>query len=1091
MNRIVLTNKGQEIITRANVDGNPQYWVGYFGLAYVPEQSQTPLAERTTLVEEGENGDYIYNIWQGDLTGTGNASAKADSGFTGLTAYDSNLSANFRYVYDQENLCNRLVAWETEGEAAEGVKADSFRRKGYAVYEGCKATESTGSDTDTVHFSTSSIPVPAPLLYLGSSLDYSGDMTALAGSLGIDWPMMTVSGTDIPMVTPDMRCYGGKVNPASPGTASIDQLVDSETARDDQYVQDGCMASYANMVSASVYNKGHCQVSSEGYETDYQESCHNMSRVTKLFPISQYEVADVDPETKSGRKGDASTIKYHLSLDFKGLNATYNDVLNFHGEGSELYDGSYRNSFKFNRIGIYAVPVSVRRFRKEGGCDLCQVEVEPEKNPVLVAIITVDEVLLSEDGSIGFTSWSQDFILNMNTVQADSGSLVRDVEVYYNLAENEAITWYQNQLLATAGLSEAVTSLGIDVAYLKNMSPSASATCCQGAPAVSGDSAYASIYHTHDYMKNLVDALGGAGAVRGILSMETEGYGANSLTIGPNSYTTGMCSFTIGNDAVSSANYSINVGVGAINRGNYSINIGYNSSVENNAQVAINMGGSPLIEAYDNANACVLQLSSAWSSLYEAYASIVVRQSGSSIRNIRDSIIVSGSFDGPNSDDSHLRGIINAGSGNYLPNGGESSIIIGDGNQGNHVKIKNLLNIGDSSLSEGSVGGYDGISNLTNITLFDNNHVISDALRGTELLSTHKYENAHVFMDVGHDVPEFYGVFPTPTAEVAYQKMVSPEQGEPYWSNQWPSGIDPLTKQYFPIDNSLFIDGIYTGGTHPTDSDRWANYKSLEDIQALINKPDVSMLYTGGIALSGRKFAIDKRELDKYGSEDNAGRIRLGSGVLPSAYIKVHPVAEWGEGYRVIIPVSVSGVTACPYAGMKLGITPTQEFDGTMHIGLYRDLGLTTIFTTGELDIDVSTENLSPKSGKRYILEADDEFELIEPGADIIDGEEFMVVLEEDSSITFPDAALGIERVDLATWSLRKTTIQGHSYDNDNDKSDSWLFRAVSRTDTIEIGGHTETRTERGYIALPMSVTIAGRIADLDDRVTALEEANT
>lgn len=1075
MNRIVLTNKGQEIITRANVDGNPQYWVGYFGLAYVPEQSQTPLAERTTLVDQDENGDYIYNIWQGDLTGTGNASAKADSGFTGLTAYDSNLSANFRYVYDQETLCNRLVAWETEGEAAEGVKADSFRRKGYAVYEGCKATESTGSDTDTVHFSTSSIPVPAPLLYLGSSLDYSGDMTALAGSLGIDWPMMTVSGTDIPMVTPDMRCYGGKVNPASPGTASIDQLVDSETARDDQYVQDGCMANYANMVSASVYNKGHCQVSSEGYETDYQESCHNMSRVTKLFPISQYEVADVDPETKSGRKGDASTIKYHLSLDFKGLNATYNDVLNFHGEGSELYDGSYRNSFKFNRIGIYAVPVSVRRFRKEGGCDLCQVEVEPEKNPVLVAIITVDEVLLSEDGSIGFTSWSQDFILNMNTVPADSGSLVRDVEVYYNLAENEAITWYQNQLLATAGLSEAVTSLGIDVAYLKNMAPAAGATCCQGAPAVSGDSAYASIYHTHDYMKNLVDALGGTGAVRGILSRETEGYGANSLTIGPNSYTTGMCSFTIGNGAVSSADYSINVGAGAINRGNYSINIGYNSSVENNAQVAINMGGSPLIEAYDNTNACVIQLSTTGNALYQAYSSLVLRRSGSVINNIMNSVIVSNDFSGPNSESAHLHCVINAGESNSLIQGGDNSLIIGNGNICTHIKIQNLVNFGNASLTEANTG-YDGVVNLTNITLFDNNHVISDALLGTELLSTHKYENAHVFMNVGHDFPEFYGIFPTPTAEVEY-------------NDGWSSGVAAMTKQYFPIDISLFTGegGTYAGGQTPAAPDRWANGRTVEEVQHLINKPDESMLYTGGIALAGHALNIQKSDLDQYGTENNAGRIKLGSGVLPSAYIIQHPVAEWGEGYRMIIPVSVSGVTACPYAGMKLGITPIQELDGTMHIGLYRDLGITTIFTTGELVIDVSTGNRIPKSGQRYILEANDEFELIEPGIDIIDGEEFMVVLEEGSSITFPDAALGIERVDLATWSLRNTTIQGHSYDNDIDKSDSWLFRAVSRTDTIEIGGHTEIRTERGYIALPMSVTIAG----LDTRVAALEEANT
>lgn len=1059
MNRIVLTNKGQEIITRANVDGNPQYWVGYFGLAYVPEQSQTPLAERTTLVGQDENGDYIYNIWQGDLTGTGNASAKADSGFTGLTAYDSNLSANFRYVYDQENLCNRLVAWETEGEAADGVKADSFRRKGYAVYEGCKATESTGSDTDTVHFSTSSIPVPAPLLYLGSSLDYSGDMTALAGSLGIDWPMMTVSGTDIPMVTPDMRCYGGKVNPASPGTASIDQLVDSETARDDQYVQDGCMANYANMVSASVYNKGHCQVSSEGYETDYQESCHNMSRVTKLFPISQYEVADVDPETKSGRKGDASTIKYHLSLDFKGLNATYNDVLNFHGEGSELYDGSCRNSFKFNRIGIYAVPVSVRRFRKEGGCDLCQVEVEPEKNPVLVAIITVDEVLLSEDGSIGFTSWSQDFILNMNTVPADSGSLIRDVEVYYNLAENEAITWYQNQLLATAGLSEAVTSLGIDVAYLKNMAPAASATCCQGAPAVSGDSAYASIYHTHDYLKNLVDALGGTGAVRGVNSLAADGYGESSFTMGFGSQTTGNFAITNGPNALNDGDFSINIGASAKNYGGYSINMGWPGAI-NNADRSINIGGGKL-ESSNTGN--IIQMSTS-GGLKEASSNSLILTTTENIDRLCRSVILTGdTTTGTVETENVITDTLWIGADSDKLSGAKvsQSVMIGNSNTCNSQFIlEQVFSVGNTHIMPDSSTGYDGQATINRTTIIGlNRPVIGYGLTGKEHypniqdLCTHTYSDAHIFLNSDYfRIPELFGIFPGPTKP----------------RGNYGTGVEDIRNQYMPLQRDAFnYDGTKDDYKYepegsprdPTNSnadcDAWANGKYLTAIRTMINKPSVPMIYTGGIALAGN--AIDEyTSPDHYGDEPYAGRLKLGSGVLPTAYIVSHSVASWNRNQRFIIPASITGTTICPYGRMKLGITDVQELDGTLHIGLFRDAGMTTNYH-GTWFLTLPPGDI-PQMGGVYLFDNNSSYTTLPaPRDNYHTGDEFIVIIADSTEVQYPAIGnvpeLGVDD----TYVLPNSKLSGPG---------RWLLRIAMYTYEVLI--NQKTYSMYGYIALPI-----------------------
>ena len=597
MNKITLTDTGKKILT--GTVGQPgietQYWVGYFGLAYVPESASDDLSGYTTLVGPEENGDYIYNIWQGDLTGNGHTGSSSD--FTRLTQYDANLSTNFRYAYDEAKGCNRLITWTTAGSSVvgEAVKYDSYDRIGYAVYEGASAQQdSSVTDTATTTYTVSGIPVPAPLLYLGDNLTYSsGSLSDMADSLGTDWPM-TDGG--YPMVTPDMRCYSG----ASVDGASGDEVIASGEARKEDYLEDNHMANYKCFVSLSNYNKGHAQVSSEGYETDYQESCHNMSRVTKLFPIAQYEIADADPETKETRQGNANSIKYRLALDFGTDNRAYRDVLNFEdSDESEVtvFEENPNNSFKFNRIGIYAVPVSIRKFRKEGdsGCNHCQVEVDPDENPELVAIISLDEVMLSEDGSKGFTRWAQDFILNLQQVDPEEvPGCVRDVEVYYNMVENEAITWYQNQLLASAGLSEAVTTLGVDVAYLKSMAARPCSDCFTSQGGDDGDK-YASIYHTHDYIKNLVDA-DAEGSVRGITTDATDGYG--------------KCSFTMGDHSKTIGEYSVSIGNSVVNGGNNSLLIGNGSSIaeaSNNA-VMIGSGNQPVASTakFDMENVLIL-----------------------------------------------------------------------------------------------------------------------------------------------------------------------------------------------------------------------------------------------------------------------------------------------------------------------------------------------------------------------------------------------------------------------------------------------------------------------------------------------------
>ena len=81
--------------------------------------------------------------------------------------------------------------------------------------------------------------------------------------------------------------------------------------------------------------------------------------------------------------------------------------------------------------------------------------------------------------------------------------------------EDSSITWYENQLIATASQVEAVTNLALDMGVMKQRMEQMSATNNCDAERDLGDE-YALKNHTHDYMKNLVDGVEKSGAVRGI-----------------------------------------------------------------------------------------------------------------------------------------------------------------------------------------------------------------------------------------------------------------------------------------------------------------------------------------------------------------------------------------------------------------------------------------------------------------------------------------------------------------------------------------------------------------------------------------------
>jgi hypothetical protein len=503
MNKITLTARGREILSPNTLQGGETYWVGYFGLAYVPDQGRFS-DKQTRLINDNEHGDYIYNLWQGDLVNEGHLIASDN--LRKLTMYDRNLTSNFRYMYDDEKDCNRLVTWTTKDDSESG--SSSYVREGYHIYNGITQGESNNTgDTDT----ESELPCPAPLFYAGGSASYGtapGNPADFMETVSPDWPKCKVNNYDCPMVTPDMRAYPGTWAGATgsdwdwvPQNAGKYDTLPSYITRKTAAGEDGAesLDQYAKFLSVSNFNKEHGHVSAEGYNVGYQESCHNMSMVTRLFPIASYELtATSEPSTNDpnrSERGSAKSIKYVIRMDLKsayqGVRA-YLDTLTYQKSDTEgvepediaLYTSKKPNSFKFNRIGIYAVPVTIRHFYKEGDaanrkdCRAThyQMEISPDAKPELFAVMQVDEVCMSEDGSFGLSDYNTTFVLNLENV-SDNTSLCTNPEVYYNLAENEAITWYQNQLIATAGLSEAVTNLGVNMAHMMNRLNTGNGNC--------------------------------------------------------------------------------------------------------------------------------------------------------------------------------------------------------------------------------------------------------------------------------------------------------------------------------------------------------------------------------------------------------------------------------------------------------------------------------------------------------------------------------------------------------------------------------------------------------------------------------------
>lgn len=528
-----LTTFGKSILAPLeHAAGSPRFWIGYYALAYVPDRENDPIDEAAEGGQLTHTGDIIYNIWQGDMLNgyaQNNPEDTAAASLFGLTLYDKSIRTNYRYVYDPGNpndpskpARNRLVAWES---ISNGHGENTIERKGVHIYKG--KTGTAADDEEDV-----GLPIPAPLYYEG---DPSEETISL--NLGPH------ENTE---VSSDYRYYVG--------TRGGD--IDNYGWQDSSKTHEGGAAIVTDstlLTSISNFNKFHGTVSAEGYGVSSVSSCHNMSRATKYFPISHYTVVNDNgkkvAETKRTDKVNplATAIKFTIDLSpitadtgYTAINYEAGNVVDDQEqEQNDIYKSKYV-SFKFNRIGIYAVPMTVHRYSTESSTDECnlqkvQFEIDSAAEPQLFAIADVNETVISDNPSEssednpgysgGVAKFNLEFILHVDDEK--DNDLEMRTAVYYDLYERDATTWFKNQLLASASLSEAMTDLSLEVNAIKQQVGGSGKECCSQDLDLSR---YALKNHTHDYLKNLVDGVDKVGSVRGIYTCE-EGDGKDIVSL--------------------------------------------------------------------------------------------------------------------------------------------------------------------------------------------------------------------------------------------------------------------------------------------------------------------------------------------------------------------------------------------------------------------------------------------------------------------------------------------------------------------------------------------------------------------------------
>lgn len=504
------------------------WWLGWYALAYVPDELQEEEGEklRPTMTKLTEEGDIIYNIFQGDMNGDGYQTTKASSRFKSVN-YDSNIKKNYRYVLDESGR-NNLVTFV---DGKHGLK-------GACVYKGVQVVPSR--DDNEIGHENSAIPLPAPLLYTGVKAAGEGwsanGMNIFLGS-GNDsiekfYPVEKDSDNlTIPRVSADFRNYEGYKNglpKLDDGEQNYpDSLTDienegvdhdgwfpsvntytqnDETDMDEPYNQ--YCRQYWKVLSISNFNKYCAPVNAAGLLYDENTGCRNMAKATKYFPISDYSVTST-AKTADNEYATGIKLKVQLKLNGNAEDGSYFKDVETGSEGNvatlnpspseeeQALFNTQQVSFRFNRIGIYAVPMRQYGCSGDEGEMKAQFQIDTEAEPVLFAVCEWDSPVTLSDSGEGLSEFQSDIFIDLSAAVEDS-SVIRESAVFYNLYEDDAIDWYKNQLVANASIAEALVNMQIEMGYLRDQK-NAKQGCCPKQEAIQQQKSSGGL-------RNLVDA---------------------------------------------------------------------------------------------------------------------------------------------------------------------------------------------------------------------------------------------------------------------------------------------------------------------------------------------------------------------------------------------------------------------------------------------------------------------------------------------------------------------------------------------------------------------------------------------------------
>lgn len=522
-----ITNKGLELLASSSKATGQHWWIGWYALAYVPDEMQEDKGEKldANMTKLTEKGDIIYNIFQGDMNGDGYQTTKASSKFKSVN-YDSNIKKNYRYVIGEDGR-NNLVTW------VDGKKG----LKGACIYPGVSVSAS--QDEDAFDIDDSKIPLPAPLLYTGvlaAGFGWTEDsLNTFLGSGNDDvanfYPVEDLDGTKVPRVSTDFRNYeaykNGLPDEIDEGgeqgyNFALDETlegVDSDGwfSSVKTYTQDGetdvgedynqyCLQ-YWKVLSISNFNKYCAPVNASGLLYDENTGCRNMAKATKYFPISDYSVTST---SKTADNEYATGIKLRVQLKLNGNaedGAYFKDVegdadnvaslIPSPTEEQQKLFNSQKVSFKFNRIGIYAVPMRQYGCSGDSAEMKAQYQIDTEAEPVLFAVCEWDSPVTLSDSGEGLSEFQSDIFVDLSAAVDDS-SVIRESAVFYNLYEDDAIDWYKNQLVANAAMGEAIINMQIEMGYIRDQKNAKG--CCPKSEEIKQNNKFST------GLRNLVDA---------------------------------------------------------------------------------------------------------------------------------------------------------------------------------------------------------------------------------------------------------------------------------------------------------------------------------------------------------------------------------------------------------------------------------------------------------------------------------------------------------------------------------------------------------------------------------------------------------